>query len=55
MSTIVKWIALKFNADIHDAQRMNPNDCSDPFIFLLAPSGSQSFQLSLKIIPHELD
>ncbi len=26
ISTTVEWIAMKFGADIHGPQRMNPND-----------------------------
>ncbi len=36
------WITLKFNADMFDAEKINPNDIADPLTFLLVPSASQN-------------
>ncbi len=37
---------MKFGADIHGSQRMNPTDCGDPLTFHLAPPARQCFHLS---------
>lgn len=42
-------IALKFGADIHGAQRMNPNDSDDPLTLQIAPPAGQTFHLSSEI------
>ena len=36
-----KWIAIKFSADIHGSQMLNPTNSNDPLAFLLAPSSGQ--------------
>ncbi len=35
--TPIRWIAMKFGADVHGAQRMNPNDFVQFLNFPLAP------------------
>ncbi len=45
MSTTIGWIAVRFGADIHGSQRMNPNDFGDHLTFPPAPPMGQSFHL----------
>lgn len=47
ISTTVGCIAMKFGADIHDAQRTTPNEMDDPLTFHLAPPADQFFPLIL--------
>ncbi len=44
-------IAMKFGADIHGAQRMNPYDFGAPLTLPEAPTAGQSFQISLQLFP----
>ncbi len=36
-STTITWIGMKFSTDVHDPQRMIPDDFGDPLTFPLVP------------------
>lgn len=42
---MIGWIAMKLDAGIHDAQRMNPQNFSNPLTFPVAPQAGQSFYI----------
>lgn len=46
---------MKFVADLHGAQRVNPNDFGDPTTSPVAPLADQSFHSSCEISQHLLD
>lgn len=54
--TNIRWIALEFGTDSHEAQKMKTIDIFDPLTFLIAPASRRMVQwwrkYSVKVLPH---